>query len=119
MLNVAAHDHGDSARTNAIVGGSLLLLGLLTSTSADVRHWPTLPSTVQVLTADVPPGTHQLRIEFLDSAGRPLHDLEQTWTVDVPERGESWYLFRSLPGLDRQNFAAAGAAPGASALKIP
>jgi hypothetical protein len=101
LLNSAAHDHGNSAQTKAILGGSLLFLGLLTSTEADVRHWPTLPSTVQVLTADVPEGDHQLRIEFVDESGRVLDDLTQNWRVTVPEGGESYYLFRSLPGLDR------------------
>ncbi len=85
----------------AIVGGSLLLLSALTSTEADVRHWPTLPSTVQVLAVDAAPGSHRLRIEFTDDRGRPLADLTQEWTVDVPDQGESYYLFRSLPGLDR------------------
>ena len=101
LLHQAMKDRGDSARTQAIVGGGLLLLGLLTSTAADVRHWPTLPASVQALTVDAAPGTHQLRIQFLEASGRALPDLDQTWSVAVPERGESYYLFRSLPGLDR------------------
>lgn len=101
LLHQAMKDRGDSARTQAIVGGGLLLLGLLTSTEADVRHWPTLPASLQALTVDAAPGTHQLRIQFLEASGRVLPDLDQTWSVTVPERGESYYLFRSLPGLDR------------------
>ncbi|MBK8099907.1 MAG: hypothetical protein IPK26_22625 [Planctomycetes bacterium] len=101
LLHQAMKDHGDSARTQAIVGGGLLLLGLLTSTEADVRHWPTLPASVQALTVDAAPGSHRLRIQFLEASGRALPDLDQTWSVTVPERGESYYLFRSLPGLDR------------------
>ena len=46
----------DKAKAQAIVGGALLLLSALTAAEADVRHWPTLPSTVQVITAEVPPG---------------------------------------------------------------
>jgi len=112
LLASAANDHGDSARTQAIVGGSLLVLGLLTSTAADVRHWPTLPSTVQVLTAQVPPGDHPLRIEFLDRNGGVLPDLTQNWSVSVPATGESYFLFRSLPGLDRLLQPAANATQG-------
>ena len=63
----------------------------------DSRHWATLPSTVHVLTADLPPGEHQLRVEFLDEGGRIIPPFQQTWLVDVPEGGESIYHFRSLP----------------------
>jgi hypothetical protein len=101
MLGHGAHDRGAGKRDALIAGGGLLLLSLLTSAEADVRHWPTLPSTVQCLTADVPPGSHTLRIEFLDGRGAELPDLSQEWAVEVPEVGESYYLFRSLPGLDR------------------
>jgi tetratricopeptide (TPR) repeat protein len=100
LLDQAARSHGrhqDAARTQAIVGGALLLASLLTSTSADVRHWPTLPSTVQVLTLDVPPGAHDVVVEFLDASGRVLPQLSQRITAEVPVGGESWYLFRSLP----------------------
>jgi tetratricopeptide (TPR) repeat protein len=89
--------HKDAARTQAIVGGALLLASLLTSTSADVRYWPTLPSTVQVLTLDVAPGPHEVVVEFLDASGRVLPTLSQRVTAEVPVGGESWYLFRSLP----------------------
>lgn len=89
--------HKDSARTQAIVGGALLLASLLTSTAADVRYWPTLPSTVQVLTLDVAPGPHEVVVEFLDASGRVLPTLSQRITAEVPVGGESWYLFRSLP----------------------
>ena len=99
LLHGASKDSGDSARTQAIVGGGLLLAGLLTSTAADARHWPTLPSTVQAITADVAPGTHVVDVEFLDAAGRPIPALSQRTEIVVPEQGESWHLFRSLPRL--------------------
>lgn len=97
LLDQARRDRGDSARTQAIVGGALLLAGLLTSSAADIRHWSTLPSTVQVLAADVPPGRHALTVEFVDAGGRPLASMRQQVTIDVPAAGEAWYLFRSLP----------------------
>lgn len=102
LLDSAGHDRGSSARDKAIVGGSLLLLSLLTSTSADVRHWSTLPSTVAGLAFDAAPGPHRLDIDYLDAQGHALPGLRQQWSIDVPEQGESYYLFRSLPGLDRQ-----------------
>ncbi|MFK7738863.1 MAG: hypothetical protein AB8H80_00970 [Planctomycetota bacterium] len=85
------------AAAQAIVGGTLLLLGALTSAAADVRHWPTLPSTVQVVTANVLPGEHQLRIEFLGGNGRPIQSLRRTLRVEVPMAGERWLLVPSLP----------------------
>lgn len=97
LLDQASRSRGDKARTEAIAGGALLLAGLLTSTAADIRHWPTLPSTVHVLTADVPPGEHQLVIDFLDARGQPLPQFRHQIAVTVPAEGESWHLARSLP----------------------
>ncbi len=97
LLSQAAKDRGDSARTQAIAGGALLLAGLLTSSSADIRHWPTLPSTVQALTVNVPPGEHVIDVDFLDANGRPIPSLRQRAQTIVPQKGESWHLFRSLP----------------------
>ncbi|HEX5053467.1 MAG TPA: hypothetical protein VFZ65_16940 [Planctomycetota bacterium] len=97
LLSQAANDHGDKARTEAIAGGALLALGLLTSSSADVRHWPTLPSTVHALAVDVPPGEHALEVEFFDARGRALPAMRQQTQVTVPATGETWLLFRSLP----------------------
>jgi hypothetical protein len=97
LLSQAARDRGDSARTQAIAGGALLLAGLLTSTAADTRHWPTLPSSVHALTATVPPGAHVLEVDFLDANGRAIPQLRQRTEIVVPAKGESWHLFRSLP----------------------
>lgn len=91
----------DRARTNAIIGGGLMLFGVLTSTRADIRHWPTVPATVQALCLQTKPGAHDLTIEFLDDQGRVLADLRQEWSIEVAADSESYYLFRSLPGLDR------------------
>lgn len=102
LLHLAARERNrDRAAAQAIVGGGLLLLGLLTSTEADVRHWSTLPSTVQAIALDVSAGTHELELRFADSAGTLLPELRQVWSIDVPQQSESYYLFRSLPGLDR------------------
>ncbi|MBZ0151651.1 MAG: hypothetical protein K8J09_08975 [Planctomycetes bacterium] len=99
LLDQAARSRDrDRARTEAIVGGGLLLLSLLTSTAADVRYWPTLPSSVHVLTAQVPPGEHELVVDFLDASGRPLPGLRQQRRITVAERGESWFLLHGIGG---------------------
>lgn len=97
LLDQARRDRGQSQKTQAIVGGALVLAGLLTSTAADVRHWPTLPATVQVLTTSLPPGQHEVEVEFFGADGRALPSLTQTRTVTVSPQGEAWLLFRSLP----------------------
>ncbi|MEC8251773.1 MAG: hypothetical protein VX044_01070 [Planctomycetota bacterium] len=100
LLNRAARNRNvdkDKARAEAVVGGALLLLSAATAASADVRHWPTLPSTVQVITADVAPGRHEVVVDFLDGRGRPLPSLQRRLTVEVPESREAWLLVPSLP----------------------
>jgi hypothetical protein len=97
LLNQAGRHRGEHAQAMAITGGALLLVGLLTSSAADVRHWPTLPSTVQVLVADLPPGRHEIEVDFLDVRGRPLPNLRRRVLVDVPATGESWLFVPSLP----------------------
>lgn len=90
-------NHRQAAQTQAIVGGALLLAGVLTSTAADVRHWSTLPSSVQAITAEVPPGQRRIEVEFLDASGRSIDGMRQVRDVVVPASGECWQLFRSLP----------------------
>ena len=87
----------DEGQAKAIVGGAMLVLSALTATGADVRYWPTLPSTVQALTADVPPGEHDLVVEFLDNKGRSVARLRHQLRVEVPKSGEVWLLVPSLP----------------------
>jgi hypothetical protein len=102
VLGEALNNHDSKhAGTAAIVGGSLLLLGLLTSAEADTRHWAVLPSTVQLMTLDLTPGRHDVRIEFCDAGGFPLPALTQSWHLEVSDRVEEVYYFRSIPGLDR------------------
>ena len=101
LILAAGDESRAGSRDKALVGAGLLLLSVLTSSSADVRHWPTLPSTVQGAAFEVEPGEHVVRVDFLSSGGQILTDLTQTWTVTVPADGESFYLFRSLPRMDR------------------
>ena len=87
----------DEAQAKAIVGGALLLLSALTAAAADTRHWSTLPSTVQVLVADVAPGRHELVVDFVDAGGAPVAALRRVLDVDVPDEGQAWVMVPSLP----------------------
>lgn len=100
LLNEGLNNSGSEGINQTLIGLGLLLVSISTDSRADVRHWTILPETVQVLAAEVPPGEHHLRLEFLDRHGLEIPDLSQEWTVEVPVDGEGIYLFRSLPGLD-------------------
>jgi tetratricopeptide (TPR) repeat protein len=97
LLDKASHEDGDKARTQALIGGGLLLAGLFTSSAADTRHWPTTPATVHVLTIDATAAEHSLVVEFLDARGAPIASMRQQATITVPPDGDAWYLFRSMP----------------------
>ena len=87
----------EKAQAQAVVGGALVLISALTAAAADVRYWPTLPATVQVLVADVAPGRHDLVVDFVDGSGAALPGIQRRLTVDVPATGEAWLLVPSLP----------------------
>ncbi|MDA7936433.1 hypothetical protein N9B90_00670 [bacterium] len=89
--------NSDSADAQLIAGGALLVVSALTAAAADVRYWPTLPSTVQVLTAEVPPGDHDLTVDFLDGRGSALPRLQHKLRITVPASGEVWLLVASRP----------------------
>lgn len=77
----------DAAIAAGLVGAGLLLKA---GSQADVRQWEMLPRTVFVLPLQVPPGTHDLTVEFPDAQG-----LRQTWRdITVPSQGEATYYIR-------------------------
>lgn len=71
----------------AILGGALLKA----TSQADVRQWEMLPRTTYLLPLELPPGKHDIEVEFPD-VGR----LRQEWrgVVAPPEGKEATYYFR-------------------------
>jgi hypothetical protein len=72
---------------------ALILAGLLlkASSQADIRQWEMLPRTVFLLPLRLPPGTHEITIDFPAADG-----LRQTWrNLQVPQTGEACYYFRT------------------------
>ncbi len=62
---------------------------LKATSQADVRQWEMLPRTVFILPLTVPPGKHDVTVEFVQIPG-----LRQTWRgLVVPDRGEATYYF--------------------------
>ncbi len=103
LINEGLKDNSSHSDEKLAVGLGLLALSLLTRSEADTRQWEILPKHVHALTVDVESGEHELRIEFLRAGGGRLPGLTQNWTIEVPETGEAYYYFRSLPGLDRRH----------------
>jgi tetratricopeptide (TPR) repeat protein len=83
------NESGSRQRTDLIVGASLLAAGaLLKATSqSDIRGWDMLPRTVFLIPLHVPPGTHDVTVEF------PRNGMRQTWHgLVAPEQGDDTYL---------------------------
>lgn len=83
-------DRGDES--TAWVGAGMLAAGLLlkATSQADVRQWEMLPRTTFILPLRVPPGTHEITVDFPNAPG-----LYQTWrNIVVPENGDATYYLR-------------------------
>ena len=77
----------DPAVTLGLIGGGLLLKA---TSQADMRQWEMLPRTVFVLPLRLPPGTHDVTVEFPASPG-----LHQQWHgLIAPEKGDNTYYMR-------------------------
>jgi tetratricopeptide (TPR) repeat protein len=77
---------GDAAIAAGLVGAGLLLKA---TSQADTRQWEMLPRTVFLLPLELPPGRHDIRVEF-DDVG-----IRQEWRqLVVPDEGEATYYFR-------------------------
>jgi tetratricopeptide (TPR) repeat protein len=73
-------------------GLGMMAAGLLlkATSQADVRQWEMLPRTTFILPLKVPPGAHDVTVDFPHAPG-----LEQRWRgIVVPDQGEATYYFR-------------------------
>jgi hypothetical protein len=89
-----ANGSGARQRTDLMVAGALLGSGLLlkAGSQADVRQWEMLPRTTFILPLHVPPGTHDVSVEFPGAFG-----VRQHWRgLVVPQTGEATYYFRMI-----------------------
>lgn len=79
-------------REDPTAGAIVNLLGVLTE-RADTRSWLTLPDRLSVARLRLPAGRHELRVEYLDPAGRVLH--HETETVEVADG--DWVFLNRRP----------------------
>jgi tetratricopeptide (TPR) repeat protein len=80
-------DRADPALSLGLIGAGLLLKA---TSQADTRQWEMLPRTTFVLPLRLPPGTHDVTVEFPGPYG-----LRQQWHgLVVPPEGEATYYMR-------------------------
>ena len=86
------NSHGSRQRTDLMVSGALIGTGLIlkATSQADIRQWEMLPRTTFIIPLHVPPGRHEVAVEFPGG-------VRQVWrNLVVPDKGEASYYFRML-----------------------
>lgn len=79
---------------NPYVAAGLILGGLVlkASSQADVRQWEMLPRSTFIVPLSLPPGRHDVRIDF-----PAVFALSQDWRgIEAPDEGEATYYFRMI-----------------------
>lgn len=77
---------------DAAISAGLIATGLLlkATSQADVRQWEMLPRTTFVVPLKLPPGEHEIAVDFPGA-----RNLRQTWRrLRAPETGDATYYFR-------------------------
>jgi len=79
--------HSDPGLALGLIAAGVVLKA---TSQADVRQWEMLPRTTFILPVSLPPGTHDLAINFPAAVG-----MSQTWHgIVAPSTGEATYYFR-------------------------
>ena len=84
--------------------GVVILLGLLfymtswaITPKADTRHWKTLPGSIQIFLAKIPPGVHTFQLDFFTEVGEGLPRYQQIWHhVPVHDGRDTLLMLRSV-----------------------
>ena len=85
--DAALRRRADPAVTLGLVAGGLLLKA---TSQADLRQWEMLPRTVFILPLHLPPGKHDVTVEFPAWPG-----LRQEWhNLEAPEKDDATYFTR-------------------------
>ena len=97
---VASQGNGNNAATGAGIG--LMFAGLVskmisaaTTPAADTRAWQNLPQFLAFIAVPIPPGPHQVRVDFLDHNGNPVANLSRTLTINVSDPPRDTVVFVS------------------------
>lgn len=88
---VAKEVIADQVRQKNEALGFLVWLGLHASDQADLRHWSTLPESIQFARLYVAPGTKTIKISALDSAGKPTGEVKE-FMIENTKAGQKTFL---------------------------
>jgi tetratricopeptide (TPR) repeat protein len=89
-IHAARHERHQGQ--NAAIAAGLIATGVLlkASSQADTRTWEMLPRTSFVIPLTLPPGKHDITVDFPEARSQ-----YPTWrNLEVPEKGEATYYFR-------------------------
>lgn len=83
-------------RKHGKTAGAIAQAAVALSESPDLRGWFTAPASLQVARLQVPAGTHDVTLRFLDAAGQPT-GVERTWPgIRVAEGKIALINFRTV-----------------------
>jgi len=106
-LSTAALSHD---RTAQEIGLGIALAGLVskavfaaTTPEADTRSWDNLPRYLSFASLALPPGSHNVTVQFRDASGQTSAGLTKTLTMNVPADGKDKVVFISDQSLTPQN----------------
>ncbi len=85
----------DQVRQKNELLGLATWIGLAATDQADVRHWSTLPETLQFARVRVAPGVHDVKIVGLTSAGQTSGE-EKSFQINVAAGKKVFLNWRSL-----------------------
>ncbi len=80
---------------NELLGG-LAWIAMNVADRADLRHWSTLPQTIQIARITLPPGKYKFSIQGLDSGGSPSADSSPEREINIKAGQKTFINWRSL-----------------------
>jgi len=91
LAMAGANSRGGTRDSLLIAGAAAAAVGIIgkifeskARPEADVRQWDSLPQSIQILTAKLPPGPHHVRVEFLDGHGVQVGGLDREFNITIP-----------------------------------
>jgi hypothetical protein len=106
-LATAAFSHNSTAQG---VGLGIAAAGIIskivsasTTPEADIRAWNNLPRYLSFACLPLPPGQHNITVEFRDTGGQVVPVMTKTLTVQVPADGKDKVIFVSDQSITPQN----------------
>jgi len=94
--DVAKKVAADQVRQKNEMLGFLTSIALQVSDQADLRQWSTLPKSMQVIRAWLPPGSYKVNLEGLTGYGAPTSDHIENREVNIRPGHPTFLVWRTL-----------------------